>query len=109
MLFPKDFKEPLDDNVKIPKLEDVQPLSEEFGRNLDSIEKARQWLTNPHNWFDSSFWIIKWDGIICKVCRRQGERLIREPNDQGLPMVVVAEQFRIRKGGRRDTELETGE
>lgn len=78
------------------------PLPREFGLNLDTVAKARQWLTNPHNWFNSETFILKWDGLVPMVCRRRGERLLKEPWDDGLPIVVVAEQIRLRRGGKKE-------
>lgn len=74
----------------------IEPLSEDFGRNLDTLEKARLWLTNPHNWHDSRLFILKWDGLLCTVMREHGERLIREPSDNGLPWAAVYGQRALR-------------
>ena len=76
----------------------VQTLSEDFGRNLDTLEKARLWLTNPHNWHDSRLFILKWDGLLCTVNREHGARLIQETWDDGLPWSVVYTQKQIRLG-----------
>lgn len=88
-----------------PTKENTPPLSEEFGRNLDTIAKARQWLTNPHNWLDQDSFVVKWDGLIVKIAKRHGMRLFDEPHDLGLPEVIVREQIRLRKGGRREDEM----
>jgi len=85
-----------------PTKENTPPLSDEFGRNLDTIAKARQWLINPHNWLDQDSFVVKWDGLIVKICRRHGIRLFEEPNDLGLPEVIVREQIRLRKGGKQE-------
>lgn len=82
----------------------VDPLPDDFGRNLDTVKKARQWLTNPHNWHENENFVLKWDGLLCTVCKKHGKRLIEEMNDNGLPEVVVREQMRIRRGGRSDKE-----
>lgn len=80
----------------------VEPLPVEFGKRLDTVERAREWLTNPHNWHESNMMILRWDGNLCTVCRRHGERLIREPWDNGLPEVVVREQMRLKSGGKAE-------
>lgn len=87
----------------------VQKLSEEFGRNLDTVPKARQWLTNPHNWHEGQMFIIKWDGLLCTVSRTHGQRLIDEPHDSGLPEVVVREQYRLKKGGKQERDDASGD
>lgn len=76
----------------------AEPLSEDFGRNLDTIEKARTWLVNPHNWHESRLFVLKWNGLLCTVMREHGERLIREPEDNGLPWAVMYGQRQIREG-----------
>lgn len=82
----------------------IEPLGEDFGRNLDTIKKARQWLTNPHNWHEGETFVLKWEGLLCTICKKHGRRLIDEPWDDGLPEVVVREQIRLRRGGRVDKE-----
>jgi hypothetical protein len=62
------------------------------GYNLDTIEKARAWLTHPSNWLTSKLFILKWDGLIPKVSKEHGERLIAETWDDGLPWCVVIGQ-----------------
>ena len=74
----------------------TEPLSEDFGRNLDTLEKARLWLTNPHNWHESRLFTLKWDGLLCTVMREHGERLIQEPWDNGLPWAAVYGQRALR-------------
>ena len=76
----------------------VEPLSEDFGRNLDTLEKARLWLTNPHNWHESRLYTLKWNGLLCTVSREHGRRLVEEPWDNGLPWAVVYGQRQIREG-----------
>lgn len=85
---------------KVPKKEEVEPLPEEFGKNLNTLEKARKWLTNPHNWHDTEFFVIKWEGLLCTINKRHGQRLIDEPWDDGLPKVVVLDQIRIKLYGK---------
>ena len=85
----------------------TEKLSEEFGRNLDTVVKARQWLTNPYNWHDSNMWIVRWDGLLPTVSRTHGKRLINEPNDNGLPEVIVREQRNIRMGHKDKEECLT--
>ncbi len=81
------------------------PLPRDFGLNLNTVAKARQWLTNPHNWKGSETLSIKWDGLVPFVCKRRGLRLAMEPWDNGLPEVVVIEQNRLRRGGRREDDV----
>jgi hypothetical protein len=89
---------------KIIRKEDFEPLPEEFGKNLSTIEDARKWLTNPHNWHSSNLFVIKWDGLLCTVNERFGQRLIDEPNDIGLLNVAVIDQIRIKRYGKCDDE-----
>lgn len=86
-----------------PTKQNTQPLPESFGRNLDTLEKARLWLTNPHNWHSSRLFILKWNGLLCSVSQEHGERLIREPEDNGLPWCVVIGQH------TRRSRLDLGE
>ena len=85
----------------------VDPLPETFGRNLDTLEKARLWLTNPNNWHSSRLYILKWDGLLCTISREHGERLINEPWDDGLPWSVVYTQrtHRARAASSGSAEL----
>jgi len=76
----------------------VEPLSEDFGRNLDTLEKARLWLTNHHNWHSSNLFILKWNGLLCTVSREHGQRLLVEHWDDGLPWAVLYGQRQIRSG-----------
>lgn len=93
-----------------PHTKEAAPkLSEEFGRNLDTVAKARQWLTNPHNWHEGQMFILKWDGLLCTISRTHGMRLVQEPNDNGLPEVVVREQYRLRRGGKQEICDDSGE
>lgn len=80
------------------------PLPREFGLDLSTVARARQWLTNPHNWHDGNIFILRWDGLVPTVNRTHGMRLVEEPWDDGLPLVVVMEQRRLRQGGRREDE-----
>lgn len=73
------------------------PLPDSFGYNLDTVAKARQWLTHPQNWFRSELFILRWDGLLPRISERHGRRLINEPWDNGLPEVVVWEQRQRRK------------
>lgn len=80
----------------------IMPLPPEFGLSLDTVAKAREWLTNPNNWFESTVFILKWDGLLPKVSARHGQRLVDEPWDDGLAQVVVREQVRLRRGGKQE-------
>lgn len=94
--------------VVIPKKEDVEPLPLELGKKITTIEEARRWLTNPHNWFEGRIYILKWNGPIPTISRYHGEKLIREPHDDGILRAVVLEQRRLRNGGNKEVE-QTGE
>jgi hypothetical protein len=89
--------------------DEVPPLPESFGRNLDTITKARQWLTNPHNWFESELFILKWDGLLPRISRKHGMRLRTETWDDGLPWCAVFEQKQRRTKKERGEALEESE
>lgn len=93
----------------IPTKHDTKPLPESFGRNLDTLEKARLWLTNPHNWHSSKLFILKWNGLLPTVSEEHGKRLIREHWDSGLPWCVVYGQRNRRTRGERGLPLEDAE
>ena len=80
------------------KVGDIEPLPEEFGRNLDTLERARQWLSNPHNWHTSKLYILRWNGLLCTVQDERAKRMIAEPWDDGLPWAAVYGQREIRSG-----------
>ena len=84
----------------------AEPLPESFARNLDTIEKAREWLTNPNHWTDTEIVILTWVGLIPFVNRHHGERLLNEPWDNGIPWVVVTEQKRRRSKKERGETLD---
>lgn len=75
----------------------------DYGRNLDTVAKARAWLTDERNWFKSNMFIIRWDGLTPTVSEHHGKRLQNEPWDDGLAEVVVVRQQGIR-AGHQDTE-----
>lgn len=87
----------------------TEKLPEDFGRNLDSVAKARKWLTNPHNWHEGRLFTIKWNGLLPTVSRHHGMRLIKETWDDGLPMVVIRWQHDIRTGKKDIIEVSTEE
>lgn len=93
----------------IPTRQSVEPLSEAFGRNLDTLEKARLWLTNPHNWHSSKLFILKWDGLMVTVNEEHGRKLIKEPWDTGLPWCAVFMQKKRRSRKERGEEMEEKE
>lgn len=93
------FSQPIKRN-EIP----TEKLSEQFGRELTTVERARRWLTNPANWFDSEMYILKWDGIVPTVCKRHGMRLVEETWDNDLPMLVVREQLKKKTDPNQDDE-----
>jgi hypothetical protein len=96
----------------MPTKQSVQPLTEAFGRNLDTLEKARLWLTNPHNWHSSRLFILKWDGLLVTINEDSARRLIREPWDTGLPWCAVymqkARRSRKERGESMEEELSPG-
>jgi hypothetical protein len=94
------------EDTTIPTTNSTQPLPEQFGRNLDTLEKARLWLTNPHNWHESKLFILRWNGLLCTVNREHGARLIREAWDDGIPWAAVTEQRRRRAKGEQGEPLE---
>lgn len=87
----------------------VKPLSTEFGRNLDSITKARQWATNPNNWHNSNLFVIKWDGLLCTVSREHGLRLQVETWDDGIPWCIMSGQSARLGRSARGEELDEKE
>jgi len=89
-----------------PTKQNTLPLPESFGRNLDTLEKARLWLINPHNWHGGSLFILKWNGLLCTVMKEHGERLLREPEDMGLPWCAVYGQKERRKKGDRGESMD---
>jgi len=72
-----------------PTKKNTLPLPEKFGRNLDTLEKARLWLINPHNWHGGSLFILKWDGLLCTIMKEKALQLINIPEDMGLPWCVM--------------------
>jgi hypothetical protein len=89
-----------------PTKQNTKPLPESFGRNLDTLEKARLWLINPHNWHSGTLFILKWDGLLCTVMKEHGEKLIKNPEDMGLPWCVVTTQKQRRHKGERGESME---
>ena len=87
----------------------IPPLPESFGRNLDTLEKARLWLTNPNNWHAGKLFILKWDGLLCTVMEEHGRRLLENPEDMGLPWAVVYGQQRRRDRGSKGEQMEDPE
>lgn len=85
------------------------PIPESFGYNLDTVEKARRWLTHPQNWFRSELFIIRWNGLLPMISEKHGRRLIAEPWDNGLPEVVVWEQRKRRSKNDRGEQVEDPE
>lgn len=81
-----------------PPKDKVKALPATFGENLGTPERARQWLTNPHNWHDTHLYILRWDGYLPTINRDEGLRLLREPWDMGLPEVTVWLQRELRAG-----------
>ena len=94
---------------KKDEVQNMEKLTESFGRNLDTLEKARQWLTNPHNWHDSKLFILKWDGLLCTVMEEHGRKLIENPNDMGLPWAVMYGQKKRRERGIRGETMDDQE
>lgn len=88
-----------------PTKANTEKLPDEFGKNLDTVSKAYQWLTNPHNWHDGNMFILRWDGLLCTINRTFAHHLLNGTDGQGIPEVVVREQMRLRRGGRQEREL----
>lgn len=93
---------PLDEEELMPP---GPPPPVELGRELKTIDDARRWLTHPSNWVDTDFFVFVWDGLTPRICRKHGQRLLREPWDTGLLEVAITQQARRRLGGR-DEEKE---
>jgi len=91
----------IEETLKAPEAE---TLSDDFGRNLDTIEKARRWITNPKNWHRSDIQTIRWNGLLCTISDTHGRRLLREPWDNGYPWVIMIQQMRIKKGWKVQNE-----
>ena len=89
-----------------PTKENTQPLPEAFGRNLDTLEKARLWLTNPHNWHESRLFVLKWDGLIPTIDVQHAKMLLENPQDDGLPWAAMYGQAKRRERGARGEQME---
>jgi hypothetical protein len=89
--------------------QNIKPMPESFGRNLDTLEKARLWLTNPHNWHIGKLFILKWNGLLPTVMEEHGRRLIENPQDDGLPWCVVYEQRKRKAKNARGEQMEDPE
>lgn len=89
-----------------PTKQNTAPLPETFGRNLDTLEKARLWLLNPHNWHGGTLFILKWNGLLCTVMRRHAERMMENPEDDGLAWCVVKEQQKRKRKDERGESME---
>ncbi len=94
------------DRKEQPTRANIEPLPESFGRNLDTLEKARLWLTNPHNWHRTRLFILKWNGLLCTVDEEHGRCLLENPQDDGLPWCVVYGQKKRRARGERGEPME---
>lgn len=77
-----------------------------YGRQLDTPTKARAWLMDKRNWFPGQSWIVRWEGLVPRICENHGQKLYDEPCDMGIPEVVVVKQVSIRAGAR-DVEDES--
>ena len=91
------------------KSDNVEKLSDHFGRNLDTLEKARLWATNPNNWHEGKLFMVKWDGLLCTVSREVGFRLLAEPWDDGIPWAIMYGQSVRRAKRERGEELDERE
>ena len=92
-----------------PTKENTQPLPEAFGRNLDTLEKARLWLTNPHNWHRGKLFVLKWNGLHVTVMEEHARKLMDNPEDDGLPWVVVTEQKKRKSKSAKGESMEEPE
>jgi hypothetical protein len=84
---------------------EVRRLPDDFGRNLDSVDKAYEWLVNPHNWFESTLDIVRWNGVIPTISKSRGELLARQPYDTGFPEVIMMLQRRHKAGKKEVINL----
>lgn len=75
-----------------------------YGKNLDTVAKARAWLMDRRNWFKGQMWIIRWDGLTPTITEKHGQELLDNPDDDGLPEVVIRHQQDVRSGAKEDTE-----
>ena len=87
----------------------IDKLSDHFGRNLDTLEKARLWATNPNNWHEGKLFLVKWDGLLCTVSREVGLRLQVETWDNGIPWAIMYGQSVRRAKRERGEELDERE
>lgn len=90
----------------LPTKQNTQPLSPEFGRELITLERARQWLTNPHNWHDSRLFVLHWNGLLCTINKEHAARIIREWWDDGLPWAACYQQRRRKLRGDRNESMD---
>ena len=104
-----DFKIIDETEGKVHKVDNIEKLSDHFGRNLDTLEKARLWATNPNNWHESRLFVIKWDGLLCTVMRDHGQRLLVETFDDGIPWCIMYGQSLRRAKRERGEELDEKE
>lgn len=82
------------------------PPPAELGKNLTTVADARRWLLHPSNWIDSSFWIVKWDGVIPKLTRRIALERLANPSDNGIFEVIVIEQHRMKTRAKAGLPLQ---
>lgn len=86
-------------------MENVE-LDNELGKDLTTIEKARQWLLHPVNFSQvGDIDIMKWDGLVPRISKRHAFRLLREPWDTGLFEVAVRHQHHLRNKARRGESI----
>jgi hypothetical protein len=97
----------MDEVQEVKAVEQEKPLPD--GYNLDTIEKARAWLSDPKNWFRSELFVIKWEGLIPKISEKRAKRMLAEPWDDGMPWCVVYGQKERRSKKDRGEELDIKE
>jgi hypothetical protein len=98
----------MDSDEPVVAKKEPEPLPISFGRNLGTVERAREWLSNPHNWFESELFILRWDGIVPYISRRAAQGMIERTWDDGLPWVAVWKQNELRSGKKEDIEKPEG-
>ena len=79
----------------------------ELGKNLNTIEDARKWLSHPSNWIKSQLFIIKWDGEVPYIEETRARKL--EEDDSVLLSVVRHQKFLKERGMLHDEVYELKE
>jgi hypothetical protein len=75
-----------------------------LGSNLDTVEKARTWLTHPSNWFKSTLFIVKWDGYVPYINAKHARDLLANPSDDFMLRVIMTHQKMLKDRGQPEDE-----